>query len=395
LTPQRKPFGAAIIGVLLSLCIVLLAANLWRLNQPPRPDPRIVALAVRATVYAVPTWTPRVIEVTRVVEITAAPPTATATLTPTLTPAPAEATDTATSQTQPGNAVDIGISAVSAELPAAAVEIMAASAVEASPEAPPETQEEAPAAAAEDKSSGVEAQVEQVDAPLAVAPLPSAACPAASGTQYTVVPVEGGGLNHPDAQHADLNLALRGYTPASVAANLIDKDGPVDGDPPQLAGIFADSRSPAFGQAYRVNDWDWGCGERGCALGPLEHVAATAVTLAANPGEPLGIPHRGAQIYGGGYKALVLYAESTRLTLGYTREDSVANGYAVHLEDICVDPNLLALYQNSNAAGRGVLPALREDEVLGTARSGGVVVAIRDRGVFFDPRSRLDWWQGY
>jgi hypothetical protein len=92
---------------------------------------------------------------------------------------------------------------------------------------------------------------------------------------------------------------------------------------------------------------------------------------------------------------LVLYAESNRITLGYTREDSVANGYAVHLENVCVDPNLLALYQSSNATGRAFLPALREDEVLGTAGSGQVLVAVRDRGVFFDPRSRLDWWQGF
>lgn len=92
---------------------------------------------------------------------------------------------------------------------------------------------------------------------------------------------------------------------------------------------------------------------------PLDHVAATLVTLAAGAGESPGIPHRRAQIYGGGYKALVLYAEPTRITLGYTRDDSVANGYTVHLEGICVDPNLVALYRSSNAAGRGFLPALR------------------------------------
>ena len=40
-------------------------------------------------------------------------------------------------------------------------------------------------------------------------------------------------------------------------------------------------------------------------------------------------------------------------------------------------------------------PALREDEVLGTAPNGSVLVAVRDRGVFFDPRSRLDWWHGF
>jgi len=90
---------------------------------------------------------------------------------------------------------------------------------------------------------------------------------------------------------------------------------------------------------------------------------------------------------------MVLYAEPTRITLGYTREDSVANGYAVHIENLCVDPNLLALYINSDANGRSSLPALREEEVLGVATLGDLLVAVRDRGAFLDPRSRLDWWQ--
>jgi hypothetical protein len=244
----------------------------------------------------------------------------------------------------------------------------------------------------EDAVQAEQAPAEQAPAEQAPADI---SCPGDSDARYTTIPIAGGGLNHPDSQHADLNLMLRGYSPTTVAADLFDKDGPVDGDPPQLAGIFANYRRPAFGQAYRVNDWDWTCSEHGCGLGPLDHVGATLLTLAASTGEPLGIPHRSAQIYGGGYKAMVLYAEPTRVTLGYTREDSVANGYVVHLENVCVDTNLVALYVSSNAAGRSFLPALREDEVLGTAGSDSILVAIRDRGVFFDPRSRLDWWHGF
>ncbi len=379
MTRQHKPNTSVLLGILLSICIVLLAANLWRLNQPPRPDPRIVALAVRATVFAVPTATPRLVEVTRVVEITVIAPTATATITPTATPVPAEST-VPIPRMLPGSVpentaavadVPLGesLSAKTAPMEVAVADVAAAQAfVEAAGSA-----EHAPA--------------EQAPADIS--------CPETSGSSYTTVPVAGGGINHPDGQHADLNLALRGYSPANVAADLVDKDGPVDGDPPQLAGIFADYRRPAFGQAYRINDWNWNCGEHGCSLGPLDHVAATLLTLATGTGEPLGIPHRHAQIYGGGYKALVLYAEPTRITLGYTRDDSVANGYVVHLENVCIDPNLVALYQGSNAAGRGFLPALREDEVLGTAPSESVLVAVRDRGQFLDPRSRLDWWQGF
>lgn len=386
------------LGILLSICIVLLAANLWQLSQPARPDERLMALAVRATVYAVPTATPRIIEVTRVVEITVVAPTATATITPTATPVPQQSTvpvPLPLSLSIPGDnmlasdtAIDTGMSAKTMpleEVPDA--EAGAGAAGSASVSA---------AAAADAAAAGEnEAAADQPADQPAEQPAIEAACPESSGANFTTVPVTGGGISYPDGEHADLNLALRGYSPVDAVPALFDKDGPVDDDPPQLAGIFADFRAPAFGQAYRVNDWDWNCGGTGCRLGPLDHVAATLVTLAAGAGEALGIPHRRAQIYGGGYKALVLYAEPTRVTLGYTRDDSVANGYTVHLEGICVDPNLVALYRSSNAAGRGFLPALREDEVLGTAANSAVLVAVRDRGVFFDPRSRLDWWQGF
>ena len=92
MTRRNKPDTSLVLGILLSICIVLLAANLWQLSQPARPDPRLVALAVRATVYAVPTATPRIVEVTRVVEITVVAPTATATITPTATPVPQQST---------------------------------------------------------------------------------------------------------------------------------------------------------------------------------------------------------------------------------------------------------------------------------------------------------------
>ena len=395
MTRRKKPDTSFVLGTLLSICIVLLAANLWQLSHPVRPDARLVNLAVRATVYAVPTATPRIVEVTRVVEITVVAPTATATITPTATPVPQQSTvpiPLPLSLSIPGDnmlASDAQASAgMSAKVaPLEEIPQEAADYNEASPDSVANAAVSTAASAAGDADASA-----TVEEPAAPEP---ATCPDSSDASFTTVPVAGGGINHPDGEHADLNLALRGYSPIDAAAALFDKDGPVDDDPPQLAGIFADTRAPVFGQAYRVNDWDWNCGGSGCRLGPLDHVEATLVTLAAGGGERLGIPHRRAQIYGGGYKALVLYAEPTRITLGYTRDDSVANGYAVHLEGICVDPNLVALYRSSNGAGRGFLPALREDEVLGTAPNGSVLVAVRDRGVFFDPRSRLDWWQGY
>src|SRR5690606_18941955 len=80
--------------------ILALVALFWRLSQPPRPDPRMVALAVRATIYALPTATPYEIIVTQIVEVTSTPlppdaVTATATLTPTQ-PGTETATEAAT-----------------------------------------------------------------------------------------------------------------------------------------------------------------------------------------------------------------------------------------------------------------------------------------------------------
>jgi hypothetical protein len=353
----------------------------------------MVGLAVRATLFAVPSPTPRIVEVTRVVEVvvTATPlPTATATVTPTPTLS-ATPTEEAVSEAPPPAPSALS-SAENAPEELFAADTFAALAAATSDDslqqgaADAGNPAEAPAAPAAEKVAAIAPQPP---------PIAAGDCPQASDNSYTTVPIAGGGLTHPDSLHADLNLALRGYTPTDAPADLFNKDGPVDGDPPQLAGIFGDYRRPAFGPSFRVYDWDWACGEHGCRGGLVDTGASTLLTLYAGPGEALGAPHRGAQIYGGGYKALVLYAESNRITLGYTREDSVANGYAVHLENLCVDPNLLALYQSSNATGRAFLPALREDEVLGIAAAGQVLVAVRDRGVFFDPRSRLDWWHGF
>jgi hypothetical protein len=112
------------------------------------------------------------------------------------------------------------------------------------------------------------------------------------------------------------------------------------------------------------------------------------------PSEPVHVPGSGYPI-GQDYEVLVLYATSERLTLKYTGEDNVKEGYTLHLEGVCSDPNLLALYQALDGAGRHELPALRPGQAFGRARGVRFGVAIRDAGAFMDPRSRKDWWHGY
>lgn len=223
-------------------------------------------------------------------------------------------------------------------------------------------------------------------------------CPVTSGNSYELIPIDGNPADRPGPLHADLNLSLRGYIPTGAALGLVDYAGGTAPDPPQLAGLFGPNRFPGISAVYQVYDWIWNCGAYGCPGSPVTNPEVTLAGLRTTPGEALYIPERGSSIWGS-YQAMVLYAEEKRLTLAYTRQDTVAPGYTVHFENVCVDPNLLALYQaQTDAAGwhiTGQLPALRNDQPVGTAFSSELRIAIRDKGTFLDPRSRKDWWHGY
>jgi hypothetical protein len=121
----------------------------------------------------------------------------------------------------------------------------------------------------------------------------------------------------------------------------------------------------------------------------------TLAQLSTTPGETIHLPNSGYEIATTHEQALVLYASDERITLKYTREDDVVSGYTIHLENVCVDSALLALYQQLNDAGRHQLPALQGMQALGRARADRIGVAIRDWGAFLDPRWRYDWWRGF
>ncbi len=215
-------------------------------------------------------------------------------------------------------------------------------------------------------------------------------CQPILGESFGVLRVNPPPTDRPADAHADLNLALRGHQPAAAHVGLIDYSGSGDPNAPRFAGLFSDNRSPAFSSVHQVYDWNWGCNCRG----PL--IAYPAVTLAGltvTPGETIHVPDSGYTI-GNGYEVLVLHASPDRITLKYTRDDNVVNGYTLHLQNICVEPSLLALYQTWNSSGRGQLPALRPGQAFARARGDEIGLAIRDNGAFMDPRSRKDWWQG-
>lgn len=215
-----------------------------------------------------------------------------------------------------------------------------------------------------------------------------AGCAPIPGVNYSTLSVNPPPTDRPAEEHADLNLALRGYEVTSAALELVTYGGHVDPGAPKLYTLFADRRVPAFTTAYKVYDWDWNCN---CRAGLLTTWPVTLLDMGTAAGEVLYVPDSGYDI-GNGYEALVLYASEDRITLKYTRDDNVVYGFTIHVEEICVEPSLLALYRASNDAGRGQLPALRGGEPFGRALGTTIGVAIRDSGSFMDPRSRWDWW---
>lgn len=226
----------------------------------------------------------------------------------------------------------------------------------------------------------------------------SAACPTVS-SGYDLVPIEGPPYknNALTDYNADLRLSVIGVTPADAPPVLVDYNGATDPDAPKLHGLFRPNRVPDFVRAYLRFDWVWneGQGEPYGGRGGVNlDWPAAALELATTPGETIYPPTRSPSIYSGGAVALVLFAGERELTLSYSRQDSVSAGYVVHLLNLCVDPNLVALYRAQLSGGRratGHLPAVRNAQPIGTA-TGTLIVAVRDRGAFLDPRSRKDWW---
>ena len=247
--------------------------------------------------------------------------------------------------------------------------------------------------------------------PLIIEP---AACPTTSGNTYSA----GSALQfdpddpvRPAHLHADKNLALRGSslnTDPALRRELLDfgKDDPTQ--PPQIATLFSPARVPLLLNFYQIGQWIWASppdpGHRG---DPETNPPVTAIGLATVPGESLSVPTSGYSI-GGGMEVIVIFADKDTIALRYTREDSSgAPGYTLHVDNICTDPNLLALYESLDDPGGPRyeykppserpysynLPNLPAGKPFGTAPYSEIVVAVVDTGTFMDTRSCDAWWQ--
>lgn len=210
-------------------------------------------------------------------------------------------------------------------------------------------------------------------------------------TRYNTLPIASEPTDIPAESHPDINLAVRGFSKTTADLDLVLYGGPTDTRAPQLDAFFAPDRLPRFSSAYRVNHWDWSCNCRG---GPINDWAVTLLRMATTPGEQIRVPDSGYEI-GAGFEVLVLYAADNRITLKYTPEDNVVSGYTIHVEDVSVEKDLLALYRQMDAAGRQRLPALHGRQPFARAQGSQIRVAVRDNGSFLDPRSQKDWWKEY
>jgi hypothetical protein len=221
--------------------------------------------------------------------------------------------------------------------------------------------------------------------------LRSALCQPLPAQDYVILSADGPGPIIPVEAHPDYNLEVRSYEPANQYLGLVEYSQPHDPLTPQFAGLFTQPRLPRFVATYRVYDWDWGQMRRGPLIADPP---VTALGLKTTAEEVLHVPDSGYTI-GSGCEVLVIYAATDQITLKYTREDNVVYGYTLHIDHICVDSALLALYKACNDAGRACLPALHPRQPFGRASGDQVVIAIVDTGTFLDARSHRDWWRDY
>lgn len=190
----------------------------------------------------------------------------------------------------------------------------------------------------------------------------------------------------------DYNLGLHSWTLVEGAGGLYYYDHLIDPNAPQLTGLISGNPYPNVTSVYTIDPISGVDHPNSWASHILPGQGATLVGFGTTPGQQILLPPSGYDI-GGGYSAIIMYADENNITLKYTREDDIVSGYTLYLSNLNVNPEILALYQQADAAGRIQLPALAAFQLLGTALGEEILVAIRDTGAFMDPRWQNDWWQ--
>lgn len=241
-------------------------------------------------------------------------------------------------------------------------------------------------------NSNIEYRIPNTPTPFPYQPIPTTAplivYPQSSNNSYDTIEPISAPTDRPATTHPDINLMIRGYVETTGSTMLQNPVGDTDMKAPQFTSLLTNNPYPPISHLYKVYDWNWSTNSKGNLI---SDPTISMFGIQANPGEPLHVLNSGYDI-GGGYQVMVLYATKDSITMKYTREDNVVKGYTVHVQDIWVDPNLVSLYNQMNASGRGSLPTLRGGQIFGIASNNEVKIAMRDTGTFMDIRSKKDWW---
>ncbi len=222
-------------------------------------------------------------------------------------------------------------------------------------------------------------------------------CPAISTQSYRSIRTDhtpGDGLFGDPATSPEINVRLRGWTQVNEGTGLISRNGSTYGldpvMPPQISSLYG-GPVPQIVKTYRVYEWDFDNHRSGAPATATPAYPVHMLGLQATPGQPLLGLKAGRDI-GGGNVFMVLYATPTDITFSHSNGDTLLGGYLFFFEDICVDPNLLAKYNENNAAGRNELPVIATGQVFGYAGNTDVKSVVRDTMSFMDTRYKEDWW---
>lgn len=230
------------------------------------------------------------------------------------------------------------------------------------------------------------------------APTRLVACPTNSNRSYGSLSVDTNDPNKLSTQpqySPDVNLYLRGFTPVNQNPMLISRNGNPygldDRMPPQISSLYG-GPIPQISKTYQIYEWDF---QHNKSLAPqvaTPNMPVHMLGLAANPGQPLYGLRAGRTIDATGDVFLVLYATKNYVLFTHSGSDNLFDGYLFYFLDICVDPNLLGLYNQDNAGGRRQLPVISTGQVFGYAASSEVKIVVRDTLSFMDTRVKEDWW---
>ncbi|MFA5135906.1 MAG: hypothetical protein WC489_00760 [Patescibacteria group bacterium] len=225
---------------------------------------------------------------------------------------------------------------------------------------------------------------------------PSFSCPSSSGESYNSLPVYNSNLGAGLESSPDVNLYLRGFAENNEGKTLISRNGNWEGYdpimPPQISSLYGTS-IPKIVRTYDIYEWDF---DNGRSLAPERaspNYPVHMLGLQAKAGQPLVGLKAGREI-GQGNVFLVLYASKNYILFTHSSGDNLSEGYLYYFLDICVDPNLVALYQSDSAQGRSKLPVVATGQTFGyAAENTDVKIVIRDTMSFMDTRYREDWWE--